>query len=607
MSEELSDGDRQMAGSTPSPVQAPERRSFFPVVCRIVVVAGILFAVVEYQRIPIVSSAVSVLSCLLGLVQMRSVEDRVEANARSIYNHLDTRWQHLANIVGRLWQRRLPIVSVLLSFIVIGFLLKDIVLPGVLSRPVPRKLTLSLTATPAYTLPVSDSASVGLSDGLVNFDTVGRLDGDLKVEASRALAVKDSNKAGGYWQLARREDETDGELCIYQEDQNVAASLRSASKDYVTLVVVVTLTGGDRDTINIGRSILQGACVAQKEYNSQRKLPNGLPVRLQVANIDDPTLHGHDVAKLISQMAANDPTFVGVIGQLAGADDLVQDLNKAGILMISSTALYSNIVTSSLFSVAPSLQQEAQAAANEAIQFSKQAGVFYDPSSSYDTVLRNSFVSQFMAAGGTILPGNTYTSGSAAETLSGRVDDMMSAIPAPTLIYLAGSPDDASFLVPYVHARWPDVRVMGGDILYQYVHSSDTRSNFDGLLFTSFAFHDEWQGRVAKPAFFGEYTQNFDSQKQHSGNPFTYRLPDSDAILAYDAAGVLLQAGSMVGTKQKLTADAVGQKLKGHVTFAGISGPISFGPDGEPQDKAIVVLQPESQHIQLIAVQGRYP
>jgi ABC-type branched-subunit amino acid transport system substrate-binding protein len=557
---------------------------------------------------------------MLGLLQIPSVANWVEKVAGSLYGHLDRQWQELVDTVEPHWKRhwgqRWMIAALLLFVTVGGFVLHDVVLPRLLPQPNQNQVS-SPTPVPVYTTRLPSGASIGLSSGLVNFDTADRIDGHLKDEAAQALAANAPKAAEGYWALAMREDETDGETCIYQEDQKV---VDVSSSYYVTIVVVATLTGGNKNAINVGRSILQGACVTQKEYNRQRKLPNNLSVRLQVANIDDPTgsagsggtkSNASAVAQKVRQMMASDPTIVGVMGQLAGADELVQELNKANIPMLSSTALYSSLPTSSLYSVAPSLQREAQVAAAVAIKLSPQVGLLYDPTDAYSSSLDIAFKNRFIAIGGTIAAENTYTTGLASDTLPARVDSIMSSTPAPKLIYLAGYPQDAVFLVPYMREHWPGVRVMGGDALYWYVHSSDARANFEGLLFTSFAFHDEWQGRVAnKPDFFSEYAESFDAQKQHSGNPFTYRVPDSDAILAYDAVSVFLQASSNAlekQPKQPLTITMVRQALQSGTTFSGISGPIVFGRDGEPQEKAVVVLQPGPGGIELMDVQGRYP
>ncbi|MBA2680368.1 MAG: hypothetical protein H0U76_18465 [Ktedonobacteraceae bacterium] len=611
--------DKQGSSSTQRSAPPPfpkKRQSLFPFIVVFLAIVVLVLISIGAAYIPVLSSAVLILFGLLGLLQIQSVANWVEKAVGSFYNHLDKRWQDLADRVEwhwrRHWGQRWIIATLLLFVTASGFVLHDLVLPRMLPRPIQHQVPMP-TPAPVYTTRLPGGAAIGLSSGLVNFDTVNRIDGHLKNEAAQALAANDPKGAKGYWNLAMREDETDGEVCIYQEDQRV---VDVSSSNYVTIVVVVTLTGReknavDENAIDVGRSILQGACVAQKEYNSQRKLPNGLPVRLQIANVDEPASNGGTVARLIEQMAASDPTIVGVMGQLGGADDLVQELNRVGMPMVSSTALYSSVLTSSLYSVAPSLQREAQVAAAAAIKLSPQVGLVYDPANAYSANLDIAFKNQFAAAGGTIAAENTYTIGSAPDTLPARVDSIMSSTPAPKLLFLSGYPQDAGFLVPYMRQRWPGVRVIGGDVLYQYVHSSDARSNFEGLLFTASAFHDEWQGRIAnKPEFLNEFADNFDAQKQHSGNPFTYRVPDSDAILAYDAASVLLQASNSALTKQpkqSLTSKMVKQALQDTPKFSGISGSITFGRDGEPQEKAVVVLQPGPGGIQLMDVQGRYP
>ncbi len=566
----------------------------------------LVFAVYFYANNSTIASIFSVIGLVLALP---STGKRATVVEQYLYTHLEKRSQHLARVLRRLWKNRWIVSTMLSSLVILGLLLYILIPlvdpPHKLIAPKPRP---TVTTNPISVIRTSDGAYVGLSSGLTNFDT-NRADGSLKDEAAQALKANDTNAAKGYWQLAIREDETDAEACIYQENQNV---LDSSSNDYVTLVVVATLTGHDKNAINVGRSILQGACAAQKEYNSQHKLPNGRLVRLLIANVDNPSLYADGVAQQIEEAVKNDTTtLVGVMGQLSNADIAIQELSKAHIPMISSTSLYSTVETSYLFSVAPSLQREAVVAANAAIKLSQHVALFYDADDPYSSILAQAFNSQFTSDEGTLVE-NTYTTGQATDTLPGRVDGAMSSTPTPGLIYLAGYPDDASFLVPYVHSKWPGVQVMGGDALYQYVHSYITlkeRAAFNSLLFTSFAFHDEWAGHMAqKPAFFNEYAQDFDAQKQHAGNLYGYLLPDSDVILSYDAANVFLKASSDILIKgNSLTPQTLWSALQRTSSFAGVSGQIVFGQDGEPLEKAIVLLQVEPSGTKLLDIQGRYP
>src|SRR5205085_1613953 len=121
---------------------------------------------------------------------------------------------------------------------------------------------------------------IGLSDGRYTFDTAAdRLDASLKVAASKDLAQGDKTGAKSLWSQAVRTDTSDAEALIYLEDQRVLDS----GSPYITLVVGTTLTGS-ADTVSDGRGNLQGAYVAQKEYNDGLKLSGGRLIRLLIAN-----------------------------------------------------------------------------------------------------------------------------------------------------------------------------------------------------------------------------------------------------------------------------------------------------------------------------------
>ncbi len=83
-------------------------------------------------------------------------------------------------------------------------------------------------------------------------------------------------------------------------------------------------------------------------------------------------------------------------------------------------------------------------------------------------------------------------------------------------------------------------------------------------------------------------------------------------MLSYDAMLALLRASSMAlaTAKSSLTPEKLQQalaKIRGSQSLQGVSGQISFGQDGAPQEKAVVVLYVAPRGIQLIRIQeGRY-
>ena len=147
---------------------------------------------------------------------------------------------------------------------------------------------------------------------------------------------------------------------------------------------------------------------------------------------------------------------------------------------------------------------------------------------------------------------------------------------------------------------------MGGDALYELGgYPSSARANFNHLHFTSFVFPDEWDVKglgAQKPTFFKEYSEDFDPTAQHrgTGGIYGYSRADGDVILSYDAMQALLTASNMAltGGKTNFTPDDLRQALTqitGAKAIQGVSGQIAFGPDGNPMNKAFVVLRVDPQ------------
>src|SRR5262249_2730751 len=89
------------------------------------------------------------------------------------------------------------------------------------------------------------------------------------------------------------------------------------------------------------------------------------------------------------------------------------------------------------------------------------------------------------------------------------------------------------------------------------------------------------------------YSSDFDANGQRSGYGFT--RTDNDTVLSYDAMIAFLKgaANALSGGKKTIAPNDLQQGLKqitGSNSFQGVSGQIAFGADGNPAQKAIVVL-----------------
>ncbi len=208
--------------------------------------------------------------------------------------------------------------------------------------------------------------TIGISDGMFAFDVGhGRIDGDLKLQASAMLKNDDIAGAISLWHSAARSDSSDAEALIYLEDQRVIAS----GRPYITLVIGTTLTG-NVSAIGTGRDTLQGAYLAQKEYNDGLKLNGGTQVRLLIANAGGRADNVAIVAQQIVQAARRDQTIIGVMGwpYSAYTHTAIPVLSSAKIPLVSPTASADDLTNISpfFFRVAPANETQAVAGANYA-------------------------------------------------------------------------------------------------------------------------------------------------------------------------------------------------------------------------------------------------
>src|SRR6266516_1977019 len=466
---------------------------------------------------------------------------------------------------------------------------------GVTSTPTPVVLHgIGVTKAP-------DGEYIGISDGTFAFDT-NRPDGNLKRQAADNLKGNDVGSAQSLWLSGLQQDTSDAEALIYLEDQRV---LNSANP-HITLVVGTMITG---DNTGVGRDDLQGAYIAQKEFNDGFKLPNNVQVVLLVANSGNDATYATTVAQQIVQAARQDPTIVGVMGWpfSSRAINTVKVLAAARIPMVSQTASSDLLtqVSPYFFRVAPSNNGQAIAGARyaEQVLHARNVALFVDASDAYSSSLAADFSRQFKADGSTIAATENYTVGPGGRgKLPTLLQDALSH--NPDLIYFSGYANDVSVLLTNLPASGPfaSLQVMGGDALYELGgYPSSARAGFNRLHFTAFAYPDEWEIaglKAQKPAFFTDYANAFNPTGQQPSGAYGYTRTDNDVMLSYDATLALLTGSKLAlnsggGNKKSITPDELRQglaKITGAQALQGVSGRISFGPDGNPVNKAFVVL-----------------
>lgn len=462
---------------------------------------------------------------------------------------------------------------------------------------------------PAPKVPLSDPISVsvapdgehiGLSDGNFAFDT-SRPDGSLKIQAANALKKKNGAEAKTLWQAAISEDTNDAEALIYLENQRVLAS----GHPYITLVVGTILTG---DLASIGRDNLQGAYVAQKEFNAAFKLPGNMLVRLLVANSGNQRAYATTVARQIVQAAQSDKTIVGVMGWpfIGSTEDVSGILSAAHIPMVVATVSDDALTGLSpfLFRVAPPYKLQVRAAVAFVGQrfHAKSAVLFVDSRNTYSKNLAFDFQQQFIAGGNNIVATEPYVVGR-PETATALLADALRA--NPDIIYFAGTQHDVIPLLMKLPTSGPyaNLPVIGGDALAGTGSYPASASNgFNRLYFSESIAVNEWEamGQTAKkPSFFTDYAQNFDPHQQHT-TAYGYSRANNSNILSYDALLALLSGCRIALSAGKNRLSPVDlqrglAEITGAQAIQGASGQIIFGPDGDPVNKAVPVVKLNAQ------------
>ncbi|HCI79546.1 MAG TPA: hypothetical protein DHW02_07640 [Ktedonobacter sp.] len=447
--------------------------------------------------------------------------------------------------------------------------------------------------------------TIGISDGTYILDPTSN-DATFKQQAATALKRNDTSTAIADFNSALAQSPNDAEAHIYLENLRVMSS----GSPYVTLVVATMLS---LDNVGVGRDDLQGAYIAQKEFNDGSKLSSGYKVRLLIASSGSQAQYAQNVAQQIVQLAQSDKSFVGVMGWpfSSRTADAVGILGKNHIPLVSQTSSSDALsgISPYFFRVVPSNTIQGSVGAHYAEQtlHANTAAIFVDNTDPYSQTLAQDFQRQFTADGKTIVDTETYKEGK-TDTLPASLQKALSF--HPDIIYFSGYAADMSTLLTNLPPG-NTTNILGGDALYELNgYTSSARVDFSHLRFTAFAYPDEWDilGQTAnKPAFFAEYAHAYSTNASQVG--YGYTRSDNDATLSYDATVALLKAANSVlaGGNQQVTPQNEQQALT-HTSFQGVSGQIHFGTNGDPVNKAIVILSvdPKGQIGMELPVQGQF-
>lgn len=474
-------------------------------------------------------------------------------------------------------------MQIFFSVVLLGAIFTSIFVPRLLTPP-----HISLATNAPFALPLADlkpdarhrwigttvepdGEFVGLSDGSIPFDYL-RPDGAQKVRAAGQLFRGDLAGARATLLQALQNDVNDAEALIYL--QNIQARL--SGKACPIFVVATRIIEDSTEGVNNGRDNLQGAYVAQKEYNDTH--PDS--ICLYIANLGNAPGYERSVAQqLISAAAASHGAgaIEGVIGW-PGLLDTPTSLAAAHLLenahlpIISPDSYDEAQFVSNVFHITISSQDQGRRAAlyAEHVLRKTRAAIITDPTNSYSRCLTEGFRQQFEGDGNQIVAIQTYTTGQTDPR--SLAAELQAILPMnPDFIYFTGGTAEGSVLLAQLRVDGSLLRLLGSEQLYPFVgFSANARPGFDQLVFTSAAYADAPVASHMDKL----YTSAFDPQDPEHVREYGYSRPDSEAILSYDAMETLIAANASAAgfqsIQQVLPLLTVHGASRQSITFTGL-------------------------------------
>ncbi|MGI9058349.1 MAG: bifunctional serine/threonine-protein kinase/ABC transporter substrate-binding protein [Ktedonobacteraceae bacterium] len=478
--------------------------------------------------------------------------------------------------------------------------------------------------TPAfYDLPLSlaqgicvDNNHIGLSEGSIVFDTTRGKEGvlmqqtpdDKKMQESVAYKLQAAHELqGGHQQQALQDlqqaiklDPSDGEAQIYAENLRVLLS----HCRYIVIVVSTMLTkSGDSNYIGVGRDDLQGAFIADHQFNQPTTYQcNGqstvTKVLLLIANSGSHTDTSKesvaDVTRVANQIIylSYNPSFAGVIGWPFSAGSLIALplLKKYDIPMISQTSTSDELNGPPFYRIAPSnvwIALQAAQYAKYKLKASDIAVIYYS-GISFSETLKNDFIEAFNHT----IPGTQQASAVDCKGLNAIdcLKHVQTSVPNANLFFFTGYADTFDALRGQMFLQNINTPIMGGDTLYE-LHNFT--KNYRQFYFVSFSYPDN---KSMYPQFFTDYTKTFDPQGLKLGT-YSFGRADNDAILSFDAMRVLLHGCQLwLGQHGKLTLQQLNTRLLSMPAVQGASGQIKFDENGNPINKVVLLFYVDANH-----------
>lgn len=396
---------------------------------------------------------------------------------------------------------------------------------------------------------------------------------DAKQQAVKAFAERNYALAVDLLETARQQQGNDPETLIYLNNAKLAAQ----NADAYTIAVVAPIKG-DTQALNSGMEIIRGVAQAQDAINKTDTKIGGKGLIVIIG--DD----ANDPQKAIrkAEDLVNIGQVLGVVGHFSSDVSLkaVPVYEKHQLVAVSPTstsALLSN-TTNFFFRTVPSDAVTAQALASYLINQSPglpKVAIFNNPNSPYSESIREQFINNLSAGGGTILKNN-----------DDKFDFSRTSFNASTAVQLAKQEQvNALALFPNSSTRAEAIEVVkaNGEDKFPII-AADSVYNEYTLKFGAAEAANNLV--IAIPWIsFNSPNQNFAREAKNLwGGSVSWRT-----ALAYDATRVLISAFESLWEQQELTKRIAVQKALANENFSsyGATGEIHFLANGDRKESRI--------------------
>jgi branched-chain amino acid transport system substrate-binding protein len=323
----------------------------------------------------------------------------------------------------------------------------------------------------------------------------------------------------------------------------------------------ITIGAAGPWTTGYGGNNRKGIDLAVEEINRNGGI-DGRPLAL-VARDDE--ANGEKATAIAREFVANSD-IIAVVGHVNSGTMVsaarVYDGDLAAIATTASSPELSGI-SDWTFRVIPSDSVSAIDIANFATKMGRRRAAILYENDSYGRGLAASFQRNFS---GQIITADPIASG------AGDVEPYIAFFERaqPDLVFVAGTDASGIALMRAARARNYAVDFMGADGWTPLVEEPAAEGAWIGAPFSPLDPRPEAQKFVA--AYRAKYGT----------------MPDGNAALAYDATYLLARAIAEAGSDRKAIRDWLASMSE---PYAGVTGPIRFGPNGDPIGKGVVMTR----------------